>query len=130
MSCSSSATSILAHLEWQNVNYHNRQDAERLRRAARDKIVESLGPLHIPSQETHLQTPSRQPPFVGKRVPSTFTADRTAKTRTLQNTTMTCDVAAFQLEVSVDQDLKVMVAEANNDDDVKQRLVPNVFTRA
>ena len=40
------------------------------------------------------------------------------------------DVGAFQLEVSVDQDLSVIVAEAINDDDVKQRLVSIVFTRA
>ena len=39
------------------------------------------------------------------------------------------NVGAFQLEVSVDQDLSVIVAEAINDDDVKQRLVPIVFTR-
>ena len=36
----------------------------------------------------------------------------------------------FSSEVSVDQDLSVIVAETINDDDVKQRLVPNVFTRA
>ena len=39
-------------------------------------------------------------------------------------------VGAFQLEVSVDQDLSVTVAEAIDDDVVKQRLVPIVFTRA
>ena len=39
-------------------------------------------------------------------------------------------VGAFQLEVSVDQDLSVIVAEAIDDDVVKQRLVPIVFTRA
>ena len=39
-------------------------------------------------------------------------------------------VGAFQLEVSVDQDLSVIVAEAFNFDDVKQRLVSIVFTRA
>ena len=33
-------------------------------------------------------------------------------------------------KVSVDQDLSVIVAEIDNDDDVKQRLVPLVFTRA
>ena len=33
-------------------------------------------------------------------------------------------------KVSVDQDLSVIVAETINDDDVKQRLVPIVFTRA
>ena len=38
-------------------------------------------------------------------------------------------VGAFQHEVSVDQDLSVIVAETINDDDVKQRLVPIVFTR-
>ena len=37
---------------------------------------------------------------------------------------------AFQLEVSVDQDLSVTVAEAIDDDVVKQNLVPIVFTRA
>ena len=37
---------------------------------------------------------------------------------------------SFQLDVSVDQDLSVIVAEAINDDDVKQRRVPIVFTRA
>ena len=36
----------------------------------------------------------------------------------------------FSSNVSVDQDLSVIVAEAINDDDVKQRLVPLVFTRA
>ena len=40
------------------------------------------------------------------------------------------DVGAFQLKVSVDQDLSVIVAETINDDDVKQRLVPIVFTLA
>ena len=40
------------------------------------------------------------------------------------------NVGAFQLKVSVDQDLSVIVAESINDDDVKQRLVPIVFTRA
>ena len=39
-------------------------------------------------------------------------------------------VGAFQLEVSVDQDLSVIVAEAIDDDVVKQRLVPIAFTRA
>ena len=33
----------------------------------------------------------------------------------------------FSSRISVDQDLSVMVAEINNDDDVKQRLVPIVF---
>ena len=33
-------------------------------------------------------------------------------------------------KVSEDQDLSVIVAETINDDDVKQRLVPIVFTRA
>ena len=42
-----------------------------------------------------------------------------------------CDVGAFQLKVSVDQDLSMIVAETiNDDDDGKQRLVPIVFTRA
>ena len=41
-----------------------------------------------------------------------------------------CSVGAFQLKVSVGQDLSVIVAETINDDDVKQRLVPIVFTRA
>ena len=42
-----------------------------------------------------------------------------------------CTVGAFQLKVSVDQDLSVIVAETINDDDVRQRLVvPIVFTRA
>ena len=36
----------------------------------------------------------------------------------------------FSSKVSVDQDLSVIVAETINDDDVKQRLVPIVFTRA
>ena len=36
----------------------------------------------------------------------------------------------WSFSVSVDQDLSVIVAETINDDDVKQRLVPNVFTRA
>ena len=36
----------------------------------------------------------------------------------------------FSSRVSVDQDLSVTVAETINDDDVKQRLVPIVFTRA
>ena len=36
----------------------------------------------------------------------------------------------FSSRVSVDQDLSVIVAETINDDDVKQRLVPIVFTRA
>ena len=40
------------------------------------------------------------------------------------------NVGAFQLKVSVDQDLSLTVAETINDDDVKQRLVPIVFTRA
>ena len=40
------------------------------------------------------------------------------------------NVGAFQLEVSVDQDLSVIVAEAIDDDIVKQRLVPIVLTRA
>ena len=35
----------------------------------------------------------------------------------------------FSSKVSVDQDLSVIVAETINDDDVKQRLVPIVFTR-
>ena len=35
-------------------NDHNRQDAKRLQRAARHKCRESLGPLQIPVQETHL----------------------------------------------------------------------------
>ena len=39
-------------------------------------------------------------------------------------------LGAFQLEISVDQDLSVIVAEAINDDHVQQRLVPIVFTRA
>ena len=39
-------------------------------------------------------------------------------------------VGEFQLKVSVDQDLSVIVAETINDDDVKQRLVPIVYTRA
>ena len=39
-------------------------------------------------------------------------------------------VGAFQLKISVDQDLSVIVAVTINDDDVKQRLVPIVFTRA
>ena len=34
------------------------------------------------------------------------------------------------IEVSVDQDLSVIVAEAITEYDVKQRLVPIVFTRA
>ena len=33
----------------------------------------------------------------------------------------------FSSRISVDQDLSVIVAEINNDDDVKQRLVPLVF---
>ena len=33
----------------------------------------------------------------------------------------------FSSRISVDQDLTVIVAEINNDDDVKQRLVPIVF---
>ena len=33
----------------------------------------------------------------------------------------------FSSRISVDQDLSVIVAEINNDDDVKQRLVPIVF---
>ena len=45
-------------------------------------------------------------------------------------TLLPCVVGAFQLKVSVDQDLSVIVAETINDDDVKQRLVPIVFTRA
>ena len=36
----------------------------------------------------------------------------------------------FSSKVSVDQDLSVIVAETINDDDVKQRLVPIIFTRA
>ena len=40
------------------------------------------------------------------------------------------NVGALQLKISVDQDLSVIVAETINDDDVKQRLVPIVFTRA
>ena len=36
----------------------------------------------------------------------------------------------FSSKVSVDQDVSVIVAETINDDDVKQRLVPIVFTRA
>ena len=36
----------------------------------------------------------------------------------------------FSSRVSVDQDLSVIVAEIVNDDDVRQRLVPIVFTRA
>ena len=39
------------------------------------------------------------------------------------------NVGAFQLEVSVDQDLSVTVAEGINDDDVKQIIVPIVCTR-
>ena len=33
----------------------------------------------------------------------------------------------FSSRISVDQDLSVIVAETDNDDDVKQRLVPIVF---
>ena len=44
-------------------------------------------------------------------------------------TTSWTDVGAFQLEMSVDQDLSV-VAEAIDDDAVKQWLVPIVFTHA
>ena len=36
----------------------------------------------------------------------------------------------FSSKISVDQDHSVIVAETINDDDVKQRLVPIVFTRA
>ena len=36
----------------------------------------------------------------------------------------------FSSKVSVDQDLSVIVAVIINDDDVKQRRVPIVFTRA
>ena len=36
----------------------------------------------------------------------------------------------FSSKVSVDQNLSVIVAETINDDDVKQRLIPIVFTRA
>ena len=36
----------------------------------------------------------------------------------------------FSSKVSVDQDLSVIVAKTINDDDIKQRLVPIVFTRA
>ena len=39
------------------------------------------------------------------------------------------NVGAFQLKLSVDQDLSVIVAETINDDDVKQKLVSIVFTR-
>ena len=35
----------------------------------------------------------------------------------------------FSSRVSVDPDLSVIVAETINDDDVKQRLVPIVFSR-
>ena len=35
----------------------------------------------------------------------------------------------FSSRVSVDQDLSVIVAEIVNDDDVKQRLVPDCFSR-
>ena len=49
---------------------------------------------------------------------------------TLYVVRVTCYVGAFQLKILVDQDLSVIVAETINDDDVKQRLVPTVFTRA
>ena len=39
------------------------------------------------------------------------------------------NVGAFQLKLSVDQDLSVIVAEAIDDDVVKQRIVPIVFPR-
>ena len=35
----------------------------------------------------------------------------------------------YSSRISVDQDLSVIVAKIDNDDDVKQRLVPNCFSR-
>ena len=40
-----------------------------------------------------------------------------------------CMLELFSSKIPVDQDLSVIVAETFNDDDVKQRLVPIVFTR-
>ena len=72
-------------------NGHNRQDAKRLRRGARHRFRESLGPLHTPAQKTHPWALILQDPPAGQHAPGQAHHQPDQKSRTLQNTTATRD---------------------------------------